>query len=338
MSPLDKAALAKFQRYYLFYGPNSYKLDERVKSLTKALIDPGSEAFDLDRFDGDRVDISNVINAASTPPVISQIRVVILTNVEKLSAQPQTRLEAFLTKIPEYSVLGMTAVKIDKRSKLFKKLAAEEKVHTFVFDLFKPTEAAGLVVKFADDRHKKISTYVANAIVEIFGTDPYRLENEVEKLTLFVGDKPEIEKSDLAFASGFSKIETAYDLPDLILRGKPEQALELSRTALASGISEMQLLWILKNHLLRLNSAYVIGNAKGLMSALHMPFAPAQELLRTSKITSQDAVAKGLTFVFRAEYALKSARFPTEVIIELLIASLYIIFKGNIPKDRLYYL
>ncbi|HBZ00832.1 MAG TPA: DNA polymerase III subunit delta [candidate division Zixibacteria bacterium] len=336
MSPIDQAALAKFKRYYLFYGPNTYKLDERVRSLIKAVIEPGSEPFDLDRFDGDRVDFSNVINAASTPPVISQLRVTILTSVDKLSAQSLNRLEPFLSKIPPYSVLAMTAVKLDKRIKIFKRLAAEEKTNTFFFDLFKPAEAADLVVKAAANRGKKLSTYVANAIVETFGTDPYRLENEVEKLSLYVGDKPEIEKSDLAFASGFTHVETAYDLPDLIVAGKPEQAMELARMAIASGISEMQILWILRNYLLRLNAAQATGDAKGLMSAFRMPYGAAQEILRKSKGVSQDAIAKGLTFCFRAEYSLKSARFPSEVVVELLISALSLTFKGNIPKDKLY--
>jgi DNA polymerase-3 subunit delta len=305
MTPIDQAALAKFKRYYLFHGPNAYKLDERVRSLIKALIEPGSEAFDLDRFDGDRVDLSNVINAASTPPVISALRVTILTSVDRLSAASLNRLEPFLSKIPPYSVLAMTAVKIDKRIKLFKRLATEEKVHSFYFEPFSSSEAAKLVVDFGASRNKKLSPYVANAIVEIFGTDPYRLENEVEKLSLYVGEKPEIEKSDLAFASGFKHIETAYDLPDLIFSGKPEQAMELARTAIASGISEMQILWILRNHLLRLNAAQAEGTAKGIMAAFRMPFPVAQEILRMSKGVSQDAIAKGLTFCFRAEYSLK---------------------------------
>ena len=156
MSPIDQAALAKFKRYYLFYGPNNYKLDERVRSLIKAVIEPGSEPFDLDRFDGDRVDFSKVINAASTPPVISSLRVTILTSVDKLSAQSLNRLEPFLSKIPAYSVLAMTAVKLDKRIKIFKRLAAEEKTNTFFFDLFKPAEAADLVVKAAANRGKFI--------------------------------------------------------------------------------------------------------------------------------------------------------------------------------------
>ncbi len=331
MSPLDSAGIARIKRFLLFHGPNAYRLDERLSSLIKAVVEPGSEAFDLDRFDGNQADVSNVINAVSTPPVISPLRVVILANVDGLSASGLNRLDALLPRIPPYTVLAMTAPKVDKRLKFFKKLTTENKDHAYFFDLPKQAEAAELVVKFASDRGKKIQNQVALAIVETFGVDPYRLQNEVEKLCLYIADKADIEKSDLAFASGFTRVETAYDLPELLFSGNPRQALELARTAIASGISEMQLLWILKNHFVRLNVAQVAGSVKGIMGISWMPYNAAQDILTASRKISQDAVAKGLTYIFRAEYSLKSARYPADLVIELLIMALFLAIKGISP-------
>jgi DNA polymerase III subunit delta len=335
--PSQDNVIKKLTRFYLFYGPNSYRVDDKLSSLIKAVISPGSEAFDLDRFSGKSSDISNVINAVSTPPIISPLRVIVFTDVEHLSAGAQTRLDSFLPKIPEYSVLAMTAVKLDKRSKLFKKLA-EAIGHTHLYDLYKPDEAMALVIKFAGDRGKKIAIAAAGALVDLFGTDPYRLQNEVEKLALFVGDKPEISSSDLAFASGFTRVETAYDLPRLIMAGKPDEALELVRNAIASGIAEMQMLYILKNHVMGLNAARKAGNIKNLMGMIRMPMEPARQLLAVSAKLSQDSINKGLTAIFRAEYSLKSARFPSEAVMELLVVTLYLVLRGNIPKDKMYLL
>jgi DNA polymerase III subunit delta len=334
--PSQDEIIKRIKRYYLFYGPNDYKLDERVASLIKAVISPGSEAFDLDRFYGKNCEISNVINSASTPPVISPLRVTILRDVDKTTSSEQGRLEAFLAKIPEYSVLAMTASKIDKRSKFFKRLASEDKSNSFYFDTNKPDEAIAMVIKFAFDRGKKISNAVAAIIVETYDTDPYRLENEVEKAVLFVGEKSEIEKKDLAQASGFKRVETAYDLPDLILDGKLDEALELARHAIASGISEIQIMYILKSYIQGLNVALTSGSIRNLMSALRTGPDRARALYAKSQKISQGAVLKGLTYTFRAEYSLKSARFPPEAVIELLITALYLTFKGNIPKDKLY--
>lgn len=336
--PPKKDTNKKIARFYLFYGPNDFRLDERVSSLIKAVITPGAEAFDLDRFDGKGCDINAVINAVSTPPVISPLHVIILTNLEKLSMSNQNMLaERLLPKIPEYSVLAMTALKPDRRSKLFKQLLAD-KTNSRVYDNFEPNEAAGLSMQFATNRGKKLSGQVATILVETFGVDAYRLENEVEKLCLYVGDKSDIDKKDLAFSSGFDRIQTAVDLPDLIFDGRLGEALELSRRALASGITETQMLYILKNYLLAINAAQISGNMKSLFGILHADIDRVKEVYAKSRSIKQDVVIKGLTYIFRAEYSLKSARFPSEAIVEALIVALSIAASGNIPRDKLYFL
>jgi DNA polymerase-3 subunit delta len=341
ISPEDR--LKKIKRYYLFYGPNGYWLDERVSSLVKVAISAGAEAFDLDRFEGKACDITQVINAISTPPVISPLRVVILANVDHLSAAGQARLESLLSRIPEYSVLAMVAAKMDRRSKLFKRLASEEKgkadegnAHTYYHDVYSPGEAVAIIEGFAAELGKKISSAAALGLAETFGSDPYRLKNEVDKISLYAGDKKEIDKKDLAFASGFDRVETVDDLPGLILDDKRDQALALIGRAMASGISEFQILFILRNFLWGLNAAATSKNIGQLMSMMRMSQDRARDLFKRSKVVSQEAVAMGLTYIFRAEFSLKSARFSSEGVMELLVMSLCLVFGGNIPRSRLY--
>lgn len=321
--------IKKIARYYLFFGPNSFKLNERVSSLIKAVISSGGEAFDLDRFDGRRCDIADLLNSLSTPPALSPLRVVVLNEVDRMPSKRQTVLCEFLSRIPEYSVLAMTAAKADKRSKLFKKLLAEEKEHSFRYGEFSEAEAMGLIAKFAADRDKIIGSRIADMMVGLFGTDPYRLENEVEKLALSVGDKKEIEKKDLAFISGFTKAETVFDLLELTFCGKIKEALELCGRALASGVSEMQILYIFKNHLTRLNAAYNCKELKNLMSTYRIPYPVARQIQAEARKMRPEAILNGLSYVFRAEYSLKSARFPSSYIIELLVESLYLTVAGN---------
>jgi DNA polymerase-3 subunit delta len=321
--------IKKIARYYLFYGPNSFKLNERISSLIKTVVSSGGEAFDLDRFDGRRCDVADLLNSFSTPPVLSPLRVVILNEVDRMPSKKQTVLCEFLPRIPEYSVLAMTAAKADKRSKLFKKLLAEKKKHSFEYREFTDAEAMGLITKFAADRDKIIGSQIADIMIGLFGTDPYRLENEVEKLALSVGDKKEIEKKDLAFISGFTKAETAFDLLELTLGGHIKEALELCGRALASGISEMQILYIFKNHLTRLNAACNSKELKELMSTYRLPYPVARQIQAEARKMRPEAILNGLSYIFRAEYSLKSARFPSSYIIELLVESLYLTVAGN---------
>ncbi len=321
--------IKKIARYYLFFGPNNYRLDEKISSLIQAVIPAGGKAFDLDRFDGKRCDVADLLNSLSTPPVMSPLRVVVLNNVDRMPSKKQTVLCEFLPGIPEYSVLAMTAAKADKRSKLFRKLLAEKKKHSFEYGVLTEAEALGLIAKFAADRDKIIGSRIAEMMVGLFGTDPYRLENEVEKLALSVGDKREIEKKDLAFVSGFAKAETAYDLLELTFGGYIKEALELCGRALASGMSEMQILYMYMTHLIGLNAAYNSKEIKTLMSTYRIPYPVARRLQAEARKIQPEAILNGLSHIFRAEYSLKSARFPSGYVIELLVESLYLAVAGN---------
>lgn len=321
--------ISKIARYYLFYGPNEYMLKRRVTSLVKTVIPEGGEAFDLDRFDGKRCDVAVLLNGISTPPVMSPLRVVLLENADKLPAKKQALLNDSLEKIPEYSVLAMTAEKADRRSKLFKNLLSKKKKIAYDFGEFSPAEAAGLAVKFAAEREKKLDPELADVIVGLYGTDLYRLESEIEKLALLIGDREEIEKKDLAFSAGFSRVETAYDLPELAVSGKIKEALELCGRALSSGISEMQILYLFKGYLNRLNAACNMKGYKDLIGTYRIPPGAARQIFTQSKKMKPSAILNCLSFVFRAEYSLKSARFSPKRIAEFLVVAVYLVCGGN---------
>jgi DNA polymerase-3 subunit delta len=327
-TPGKQDTISKIRRYYLFHGPNAYKLSERVSSLVNAVISPGNEAFDVDRFDGRQCDIAQLLNVISTPPVLSPLRVVILGDVDKMPVKRQNILLDFLPKVPEYSVLAMTASRADKRSKLFKRLLQEKK-QVYLYKEYTPAEAAGLVARFAADREKHIKAQVADSIIAIFGVDPFRLENEIEKICLSIGDKEEIEKRDLAFVSGFAGSETAYDLPGLTFEGRIGEALELCDRAMSSGTNEMQILYIFKNQLARMNGACNLKEIKKLMSLYRMPYPVARQIAVLAGKIGPRGILAGLKLLFRAEYALKSARFPSQHIMELLIVGLYLATAGN---------
>jgi len=329
MAEQNSDKINRIGRYYLFYGSNDYMLKQRVSSLVRTAIVPGAEMFDLDKFDGRRCEAADLLNSISTAPIVSPLRVTVLENTDKLPVKTQTLIFDSLLKIPEYSVLAMMAEKADKRSKLFKALLSEKKKIAFEYGDFAHADAVGLVAKFAGDRNKKIDPHLADAIVGIYGTEPYRLENEIEKLSLLVGEREIIEKRDLSFASGFSRVETAYELPELALDGRIKEALELCGRALSSGISEMQILYIFKNHLDRLNTACNTKEFKDLMAVYQMPYPAATRIFQQSRKVRQEAILNCLCCLFKAEYALKSARFPSKTVIELLVVAIFLASGGN---------
>jgi len=264
---------------------------------------------------------------------MSPLRLVLLHDIDKLSAASAERLKSLWTKIPPSSILVMSSLKYDKKSKLYSDFIAKkgepDKIHLFEFSEYEPAATLRLLSNFAESRGKHIAAETSSAMMGLFGHDIFRLENEIEKLCLYAGDKLTLEKKDMALSSGFSKVETVNDLPELIFSSALDEALSLVRRGVSSGISEMQMLFILRNSVFGLNAAKNLTNYQELLRQ----FAYKKEVLdkyqRFSRQVNQLAINQQVMLVFQAEYALKSARFPADAVIEALVISLSRALKGN---------
>jgi hypothetical protein len=65
------------------------------------------------------------------------------------------------------------------------------------------------------------------------------------------------------------------------------------------------------------------------MSTYKIPYPVARQIQADARKIRPEAVLNGLSHIFRAEYSLKSARFPGNYVIELLVESLYLAVAGN---------
>ena len=91
----------------------------------------------------------------------------------------------------------------------------------------------------------------------------------------------------------------------------------------------MQLIFLLKNHFAKLNTAFNSKDVKELMSKVRiLPFV-ARKMMTQSKKIGPEAILAGLKLIFQAEYSIKSARFKSETIMELLVTKLIFEVTGN---------
>jgi DNA polymerase III delta subunit len=81
--------LSKFKRFYFFHGEDEYSKMQKVKSLVNLAVTKGFEDFDYHYFEGRGLDAATLVNAASSPPFGSPLRVILLRNFDKVSAKGQ---------------------------------------------------------------------------------------------------------------------------------------------------------------------------------------------------------------------------------------------------------
>ena len=116
--------------------------------------------------------------------------------------------------------LLISAGKVDKRKTFYKTLEKLGKVEAFaawsVDDKNWMGEAESLALKALKSRGKAISDEALAELIESVGPNSRELANEVEKLSLYVGDRKEIEPGDVAAVVTRNKQARAFALGDAL--------------------------------------------------------------------------------------------------------------------------
>ena len=116
--------------------------------------------------------------------------------------------------------LLISAGKVDKRKAFYKAIDKLGTVESFsgwsVEDKDWSDQAEQWAAKTIRSRGKEISDEALGELVSRVGPNPRQLDSEVEKLTLYVGDRTQIEYDDVAMVCSRNKMARAFALGDAL--------------------------------------------------------------------------------------------------------------------------
>ena len=198
-----------------------------------ALLEAAAEAdpdFDKEEFDAGSSQPLDWVASAGTVPFISLRRVVVVRYL--LRSEPE---DIKLSGLPDTALLVLVGDDEggddDKQKKFKNHRAAWEKA---------VASAGGLIEKFAFDSKeiksvvkaeavalgKKMSDPAAETLVEMTGSSLSRAVDELQKVAIFVGDKPEIREADIKAVVVPSREWNVFILVDALLQNQPGNALQ----------------------------------------------------------------------------------------------------------------
>ena len=324
--------ISKIQRYYFFHGEDEYLKWKKIKNLVGSVIDPGFKDFDYSFYEGRGLDGATLINAASSPPFSSPLRVVVVRNFQKMSPKNQEMMAKFIEKIPEHATVVLTAGKLDgkdKRKKIYKTLLAK-KNSCVEFKEPTPEKALQILTETAKDLNIDISSKNLDYLIETVGLNIGILEQELEKLALYVGEGKEVTEEDIARLIGAGTLGTVTDLPVKIAAKDITGAMKLLHKLLLTKESEGTILFRLKDFFLRLNTARLYkASPFVLMKKLHFSKTVADNLCQLAPGISSRALIDCLHDIYEAEISLKSARMRKDILLIDLVSRLGVNVKGE---------
>lgn len=207
---LSSLASHSLPRIYLLSIADDYERNKMIKKMISRLLSEGASPL---FFSGSQIVMRDFYDALQSPSLFGGEAVVCVEEAEKLGKKDQ---ESLLGQMSQKNFSGYLILTSRLKTPFF---SAIEKLGV-VLDLTeeKPWEKDKRILEQMNVRvqngGKRLASDVAPLLLERVGSDCALLDQEIDKLICFVGDRPTIERSDLFRITPVSRSETVWKIAE----------------------------------------------------------------------------------------------------------------------------
>lgn len=218
---------------HLVIGPDLFLRREALASLTRKILgDDPPDGLALAEFDGEEAELAAVLDEVRTPGLLAPRRIVRVDNADEFLTKYRHKIEEYLDNPTEGSVLVLICDRKQTSSRLYKTLLPVGGVHEF--ETPKPVALPGWIAERARSAHdRRIDTDASRLLAELAGDTLDRLDSELAKLAVFVGDRQTITAADVEEAVGAHREKAVFAVMDAVNDRNPRRALQLWDQVLA---------------------------------------------------------------------------------------------------------
>lgn len=200
----------QFKPVYWLEGDEEYIIDKVVHYAEHHLLTQAEAGFNLTIFYGRDADWAQVFNACRRYPMFAERQVVILKEAQHM--RDIDKLEPYIENpLPStVFVVAYKEKKVDGRTKLAKLLKSKAELLSTkkMYDSQLPEWTSELV----QSKGYTITQKAVLLLVDHIGNDLSRIDNEIEKLLVNLGDRKHITEDDIEKYVGISKEFNAFEL------------------------------------------------------------------------------------------------------------------------------
>lgn len=228
--------------FYIFHGPDEFSAKEMLAGLQAKLGDPAAAELNMAELDGKTATLNDIVHHANAMPFLSPRRLVIVSEYltrfggsSKADHEALKKLQEALNHLPETTDLVFVESTILKAGHPILKLAQTipQAVKTFAA----PTQQN--LIGWIENRVKKLGGQIegqaATALATVVGDDLRALNNEIEKLTLYVNDKRPIRLADTELLCPYTAASENFAMTNAIGRRNAKIALDQLHKRLEEG-------------------------------------------------------------------------------------------------------
>lgn len=309
----------------LLSGTERFLVERAVDLLRRASLGDGPAGFNDDLFHGSAsFTAQRAIGAARTLPMMARARFVLIRDADQAPAAELEALASYLPAAVDSTCFVMTASKLDGRTKLA--LAATKAGVLYEAKPLKGPALRRFAAQEAERRGHALNARAAEALVTSLGDDLAAIDDAVERLSLYVGERRAIDEQAVEACVTRVAADSIWALVDAVSLRNGTKALHAVGSLLDNREQPLGILGMVTRQLrivarMREALAKKLDDEAAAKEAGAPPFK-ARELKESARrFTSRD-LASAFATLARTDLALKGSKVPPERVLEQAILEL----------------
>lgn len=328
---------------YLFYGEEHYLMDYALKSIVDKYVNKNLETLNYQVLEGKNVQFEDIYNACETLPFMSKKKIVVVNDLGVFNRKKKgegdefqkkdDELKNYIESLDDY----VTIIFIEKEGNVNKGKSIVKSIgnigHVVEFKKLRGKKLNEWIKSKFKEYGKNISYYSIKYFIEYsfyFSKDSnktlYDLENEIAKLSNFVGNKVEISQYDIENVMAKSLETNIFSLLDSIGFKNINNAMRIFNEMIASNEHPLLILHmivrqirLLKHYMILIDSGYI---GKDVQSNLKIGNYEYKKITSQSKNFNKAQLDNFLNQCLRCDKLIKTGSMDSKLAIEMLLTEL----------------
>ena len=215
----------QYHPIYWLEGEEDYFIDKVIQFAEHKILSENEAEFNLSVFYGKDAAWADVVNACRRYPMFAERQVVLLKEAQQM--RDIDKLESYIENPLKSTifVVSYKEKKLDGRTK-FAKLVKEKGVLVTTKKLYE-NQIADWTTQLMQSKGLTITNKALSLIVDHIGNDLNRINNEIEKLSINLGDRKAVNEDDVEKYIGVSKEFNVFELQAAMAKKDMAKAIRI---------------------------------------------------------------------------------------------------------------
>jgi len=231
MPKKTELSLSDINKFNIFFltGEDRFSLKQDVNKIVSNYISNELKDFNYSNFTDENINPEYLSSELHSLPVMSDKRVVHLSNIDNALTDTQNLIKLFLKKNIDTTVLILSGKKPDKRKAFFKDLGKNKKILSFEYKKKNEKDTISWITNYFEKSNRTIDNEALKLLFFNLNGDMNNIASELDKIVLFTEtSNSKIITSDIIQdVLGISKEYNIFTLLNSISQKKIENSYKI---------------------------------------------------------------------------------------------------------------